>query len=106
MSADFIELSDIDVKAKLENATGILVFYKKLCPHYKALRTVLQKLRAIDSSATIMQIDSEENMGAMSDLKVEKVPVILIFKNGNVTDRKMGLMDLREHTTLYQVATR
>lgn len=99
-----IELTDTDLKTKLEGADGILFFYKKLCPHCKALRTVIEKFVAVKGDVTIMQIDSEENPEAMAAMSVERVPALLVVKGGKVVTRKIGLMNVRELTSLYNSA--
>jgi len=104
MSAEIVELTDSDFEAQLANSSGLVFFYKKLCPHCKALRTVLAKFMAANPNVDIMQIDSEENPGAMESLGVEKVPVLLVVRNGNVAVRRAGLMNIRELTTLYKSA--
>ncbi len=102
MSADFTEITDVDFQIRLEDATAILFFYKKLCPHCKALRKVLEKFMAANPNVNVMQIDSEENPDAMESLGVEKVPVLLVIRNGNVAVKRAGLMNVRELTTLYK----
>lgn len=102
MGNTIIELTDTDFKTKLEGANGILFCYKKLCPHCKALRTVLEKFMAANQSVGIMQIDSEDNPEAMASLGVEKVPVLLVLRNGNAALKRLGLMNVRELTALYK----
>ncbi len=105
MSADFIDIKDSDFEIKIKDATGLVFLYKKLCPHCKALRTVIEKfVAAAEGNVPVMQIDSEENPKAMATMEVEKVPCVLIVKNGDIVARKVGLMNLRELTAFYDSA--
>jgi len=104
MSTEIIELTDASFKEQLEGVTGILFYYKKLCPHCKALKKVVQKFTAANAGVAAMQIDSEENPGAMETMGVEKVPTLLVIKNGEVAARKVGLMNVREMIALYKTA--
>lgn len=102
MGNTIIELTDTTFQEKFSDASGLVFFYKKLCPHCKALRTVLEKFMAANPNVNVMQIDSEENPDAMESLGVEKVPVLLVVRNGNVAVKRAGLMNVRELTTLYK----
>ena len=104
MSMEPIELTDDDFETRLANVTGILFFYKKLYPHCKALRTVIGKFTATRDDVTVMQIDSEENPAAMAAMSVEKVPVLLVMRSGTVSIRKVGLLNVKELTALYNSA--
>jgi thioredoxin 1 len=106
MSTEVIELTDANFKEQLAEETGILFYYKKICPHCKALRKVVEKFTAANAGVAAMQIDSEENPGAMETMGVEKVPTLLVIKNGEVAARKVGLMNVREMTALYKTALR
>jgi len=102
MDTNAIELTDADYREKLAGQNGIVLFYKKICPHCKALKKVIEKFTAVVPSAAIMQIDSEENLQAMADIDVSRAPTLLIIKNGEVAAKKPGLMNVRELTALYQ----
>ena len=97
-----MELTDANFKERLSGATGIIFFHKKICPNCKALRKVIEKFETANTGVLIMEIDSEENPGAMEDMAVEKVPTVLVIKNGRVVARKVGLMNVKEMTALYQ----
>jgi len=104
MSSEILELTDANFKDRLADATGILFYYKKICPHCKALRKVVEKFSAANAGVAVMQIDSEENPGAMETMEVQKVPTLLVIKNGEVAARKVGLMNVREMTALYKTS--
>ncbi len=101
MPVEPIELTDGDYETRLASASGLLFFYKKLCPNCKAIKTVIGKFTATRSDVVVMQVDSEENPAAMAAMDVEKVPALLIMRNGAVAARKVGLMNVKELTQLY-----
>ena len=82
-------------------AGGIVLFHKKLCPHCLNMQKVLTKLSAKRSEISIMYIDSEENPQAMDSLGVERVPTMVIIKDGEAAGRHVGLMNPREATAFY-----
>ncbi|OGP72201.1 MAG: hypothetical protein A2Z73_06070 [Deltaproteobacteria bacterium RBG_13_60_28] len=99
-----IIITDADFKTKLEKATGILLFYKKLCPNCKALEKVIQKFLAANAHVACMRIDSEECPEAMKAFDTERVPTICVLRDGQIAAKKVGLMNLREMIDFYQSA--
>ncbi len=97
-------LADNDYQAKLEHASGILLFYKKLFPNCKAIEKMLDKFFTANPGVHYLRIDSEESPAAMKGLGVERVPTLLLLKDGRVTAKKVGLMNLTEMTEFYQSA--
>jgi thioredoxin 1 len=99
-----IVLTDSDYQAGLEHASGILLFYKKLCPNCKAMEKMLDKFFAANPEINYLRVDSEESPEAMKSLGVERVPTLCILKDGQVLSKKVGLMNLREMTDFYHQA--
>jgi thioredoxin 1 len=99
-----IVLTDSDYQAGIEHASGILLFYKKLCPNCKAMEKMLDKFFAANPEINYLQIDSEESPAAMKSLGVERVPTLCLLKDGQILSKKVGLMNLREMTDFYHQA--
>ena len=104
MTDSGIVLTDNDYQARLEHASGILLFYKKLCPNCKAMEKMLDKFFAANPEINYFRIDSEESPAAMKSLSVERVPTLCILKDGQILSKKVGLMNLREMTDFYHSA--
>ena len=104
MTVEGLVLTDADYEAKLARATGVLLFYKKLCPNCKALEKMLEKFFAANPDVKYMRIDSEECPAAMKAFTTERVPTICVLRDGQVVARKVGLMNLREMTDFYYSA--
>ena len=77
---------------------GIVLFHKKLCPHCKVMRTVLGK-------ATAERPDTEEQPDLMARCSVERVPTLIVCRNGAVAARKSGIMNPRELLAFYESAS-
>ena len=84
---------------------GIILLHKALCPHCQNMRKVIAKfMAAVGEEVSLMLMDSEENPEALKALNVERVPTIMIVKNGQVAATKTGLMNPRELAALYRSA--
>ena len=102
VTVEGIIITDADFKTKLEKATGILFFYKKLCPNCKAMEKVIQKFLSANAHVTYLRIDSEECPEAMKAFDTERVPTICLLQHGQIAAKKVGLMNLREMIDFYQ----
>ncbi len=104
MAVEGVVLTDEDCREKLENASGVLLFFKKLCPNCKALEKMLDKFFAANPDIPYIRIDSEECPEAMKAFATERVPTLFVLKDGKVAAKKVGLMNLREMTDFYYSA--
>jgi len=95
-------ITDLNYEEHLKNETGILLFYKKLCPNCKALEKMLDKFFASNPKVQHWRIDSEECPEAMEHFGVQRVPTLLVIDNGNVGAKKVGLINIREMPAFYR----
>jgi thioredoxin 1 len=104
MSHKSIALTDKDYQATLEHASGVLLFYKKLCPNCKAIEKMLEKFFTANLEVSFFRIDSEESPVLMKNFGVERVPTLCILQSGQTLSKKVGLMNLREMTDFYHLS--
>ncbi len=99
-------ITDVDFSGAIKaTQSGIILVYKKLCPHCQNMQKVIDKFMAkSDGKVLAMLMDSEENPEAMKTLMIERVPAIIIIKNGKAVATKIGLMNPRELAAFYQNA--
>ncbi|MHB1131783.1 MAG: thioredoxin family protein [Chloroflexota bacterium] len=104
MSAEATILTDSDFRTHLAQSSGVLMFFKKLCPNCKALEKMLDKFFVANPDVNYLRIDSEECPEAMKEFGVERVPTLYVLKDGKVLSKKVGLMNVREMTEFYYSA--
>jgi thioredoxin 1 len=102
--SDFIEVTDDSYQDFIDGRDGLLLFYKAVCPHCKAIKKVLERFHGQNDTAAIAQIDSENNPKAMEDLGIERVPTMLVTKGGQEVLRKVGLFNVKELSAMYSQA--
>ena len=102
MSANEGIYTDTNDSEKLMDANGVLMFYKKLCPACKALNKMLEKFFAANPDIQFMKIDSEECPEAVKSFEVAIIPTLFILKEGKVSAKKAGLMNLKAMTDFYR----
>lgn len=89
----------------IKSHDGIVLFHKKLCPHCKVMRTVLDKATAERPDIQLASVDSEEQPDLMARCSVERVPTLIVCRNGAVAARKSGIMNPRELLAFYESAS-
>lgn len=96
-------ITDADFDQNLSGTTrGIILFHKKLCPHCLNMQKVIEKFsNNLSEKLEVMLINSEENENSMKAMEVQRVPTLLIIKDGKVCEKKGGLMNPRELKALY-----
>jgi thioredoxin 1 len=94
-------VTDDNFRDILGQASGVVMFIKKLCPNCKAMEKMLAKFFDANPGIQYISVDSEECPEAMKANDVQRVPTILVLKNGTITGRKVGLMNVREMTAFY-----
>lgn len=99
----FTTLTDADSAAVLDGTSaGIVLFFKKLCPHCKNMEKVLQKFSGMEPDVALFQIDIEENPESAQRLQAERPPTLVIIRSGKAVDRKAGLMNPKELLAWYE----
>ena len=93
-------ITEADYKDRLAaTEKGVLLFFKKLCPHCKNMEKVLEKFGAAKPGIALYGIDIEENAAA-----AERPPTIFVIKGGEVKASKVGLMNPREMAAFFEKA--
>ena len=69
------------------------------------LGTVLGKATAERPDIQLASVDSEEQPDLMARCSVERVPTLIVCRNGAVAARKSGIMNPRELLAFYESAS-
>jgi thioredoxin-like negative regulator of GroEL len=93
------ELASPEIVANSEQ--GMLLFHKPRCPNCMVMRKVAQKSLAANSEMNIAGIDIEAHPDVQDSYQINRVPTLVVFKAGQETGRKSGVMKPQELTSLY-----
>ena len=80
---------------------GIILFFKKLCPHCKVMATVLEKLKIQVPEINLAAVDSEDFPEIMEKSGVTRVPTLCVVKDGEIKAKKNGILNVRETMSFY-----
>ncbi len=101
MNSNIITLQEDNYRDHVKANDCLVVFHKSKCPNCKVLLKVMDKCKASHPDIEMAYINSEENEMIMKELEVNRVPSILVYKNGVVAARKAGIMKTVELADLY-----
>jgi thioredoxin len=72
-------------------------FYAKWCEPCHIMQPYIIKMQTeMQDKVKIIRLDADQNKTILEELKIDGLPVILIYENGKETFRKIGFMSEEE----------
>jgi thioredoxin 1 len=99
----FTELTDKTYKDSIASTqAGVLICFKRLCPHCKNMEKVIEKFFKKNSDLALFSLNGEENPVAVKELDALRQPTTFAIKEGKVVSKKAGLMNPKEMAVFYK----
>ena len=85
-------------KELTQSADVVLVdFGAEWCPPCKQMEPVLKKIQnELPNQFTLVKVDGGTDIEVMKKMKVEAIPVFIVYKKGKEVWRKQGVVELSE----------
>ena len=90
-------------EAEVLKAEGIVVvdFGANWCGPCKSLVPILDEVVEEDPSKKIVKVDIDEEEELAAQYKIMSVPTLLVFRNGEIIDKSVGLIQKHEVKALF-----
>lgn len=89
---EIIDGNEENFESLINDDTVLVDFHATLCGPCKMLGPVLEDIASERSSVKIVKIDIDQNSELIKKYGVMSVPTLILFKNGQMVDKKNGFM--------------
>lgn len=88
-----IDVNSFDKEVKNSDKLTIVDFYANWCGPCRKLSPILEEVeQELSERVKFTKINTDENIETARQYQVSGLPTLLVFKNGEVAERLVGLM--------------
>ncbi len=89
-----LHLTNENFDAEIKDGKVLVDFWASWCGPCRMLAPILEQLESEDKSVKICKVNVDEQPELSKRFGVMSIPTLLLFKDGKLADKQVGLVDL------------
>ena len=89
-----IHLTLDNFDSEISQGKVLVAFWASWCGPCRMLAPILEQLEETEKDVKICKVNVDENQELAKRFGVLSIPTLILFKNGKMTDKSVGLIDL------------
>lgn len=88
-----IDISNFDTEVKNSDKVTVVDFFADWCGPCRKLSPIIEEIeQELDGKAKFTKINTDDNIDLAREYQISGIPTLLVFKNGQMVERMVGLM--------------
>ena len=88
-----VDINTFDEEVKKSNKVTIVDFFADWCGPCRKLSPIIEEIeQELSDKVKFTKINTDENIDLARDYQISGIPTLLVFKNGEMVERMVGLM--------------
>jgi thioredoxin 1 len=88
-----IDMNTFDAEVKHSDKVTIVDFYADWCGPCRKLSPIIEEIeQELADRAKFTKINTDENIELAKEYQISGIPTLLVFKNGELAERMVGLI--------------
>ena len=88
-----IDLSNFETEVKNSDKVTVVDFFADWCGPCRKLSPIMDEIeQELSDKAKFTKINTDENIPLAQEYQISGIPTLLVFKNGELVERMVGLM--------------
>lgn len=96
---EIIHATESNFNELVMNGKVLVDFFATWCGPCKMLTPILEEIANDRSESKIIKVDVDECQSLAKQFGVMSIPTLILFDNGKIVDKKIGLMSKEEITS-------